>query len=144
MLSPGERQMLLDYMRTQRLAVVSSISADGAPQSALVGVAVTDDLEIVFDTVATSRKHKNLLSDGRAAVTFGGPGEQTLQLEGLARVVHAHDEGDGAYRETYYAAWPDGRDRRTWPNIAYWRITPMWVRYSDYDRGPLILERTLG
>lgn len=42
MLNPGERQTLLDYLRTQRLAVVSSIAANGAPQSALVGVAVTE------------------------------------------------------------------------------------------------------
>ena len=143
MLTPDEKRMVLDYVRAHRLAVVSSVSASGAPQSALVGVAVTDALEVVFDTVATSRKHRNLSADERAAVTFSGPGEQTLQLEGCARPVHIDDERDAMYRETYYAAWPDGRTRRSWPNIAYWRITPVWIRYSDYDRGPLLVERAL-
>jgi hypothetical protein len=78
------------------------------PQSALVGVAVTGALEIVFDTTTVTRKHAN-----------------------------------SSYRETCYQAWPGGRDRRAWPNIAYWRIAPVWIRYSDYDRGPLIMERTL-
>jgi hypothetical protein len=47
---------------------------------------------------------------------------------------------DLAYRETYYQVWPDGRARRAWPSISYWRMTPKWVRYTDYDRGPLIVE----
>ena len=84
-MSPEERRMMLDYMRKHGLAVVSTVSAAGAPQAALVGVAVTDGLEIVFDTVSTSRKHGNLIAESRAAVTFSGPGEQTLQLEGQAQ-----------------------------------------------------------
>ena len=138
-----ERRVVLEYMRSQRLAVVSSLSAEGAPQSALVGVAVTDALEIVFDTTSVTRKHANLSRNNRAAVTFGGAGEQTLQLEGLAHPVSFDGESDALYREAYYQAWPSGRDRRAWPNIAYWRIVPTWIRFSDYERGPLIVERTL-
>ncbi len=130
-------------MRSHRLAVVSSVSANGAPQSALVGVAVTDALEIVFDTTSVTRKHANLSRDPRAAVTFSGPGEQTLQLEGSAYPVSLDAEHDAHYRETYYHAWPDDRDRLAWPNLVYWRIVPAWIRYSDYERGPLIIEGTL-
>jgi hypothetical protein len=36
------------FMAEHRYGVVSSISAAGTPQSALVGVAVTDQLEIIF------------------------------------------------------------------------------------------------
>ena len=42
---------LLDFMRGHRWAVQTSVSGAGAPQAALVGIAVTDDLEIVFDTL---------------------------------------------------------------------------------------------
>ena len=143
MLSPDEKRTLLEYLRAHRLAVVSSVAPNGAPQSALVGVAVTDALEIVFDTTSVTRKHANLSQDSRAAVTFSGPGEQTLQLEGIAHPVSLDGEHDSSYRETYYQAWPSGRERRAWPNIVYWRIAPVWIRYSDYDRGPLIMERTL-
>lgn len=86
--------MLLQYLRAHRLAVISSVAADGAPQAALVGIAITEALEIVFDAVTTSRKHANLLVDPRAAVTFTGPGEQTLQYEGRAHPVSVHDETD--------------------------------------------------
>jgi general stress protein 26 len=142
-MSPDERQTILAYLRAQRLGVVSTLAASGAPQAALVGIAVTGALDIIFDTVFTSRKHANLAADPRAAVTFGGHGEQTLQCEGYARRVDLDDERDRPYLETYYAAWPDGLTRREWPTIAYWRITPTWVRYSDYERGPLIIESSL-
>jgi general stress protein 26 len=143
MLTAEEKRTVLEYLRSQRLAVVSSTSASGAPQAALVGVAVTDALEIVFDTTSVTRKHANLSRDARAAVTFGGPGEQTLQLEGHAHPVSLDDERDSHYRETYYQAWPSGRDRLAWANLTYWRIVPVWMRFSDYEKGPLIMERTL-
>lgn len=131
---------ILRYMRSHKLAVVGSLGKDGAPQAALVGIAATDDLQIVFDTVSTSRKHGNLLRDARASVTFSGPGEQTLQLEGHAMPVDMNARPDARYLAAYYEAWPDGRERAKWPKIAYWRIAPVWMRYSDYERGPLIEE----
>ena len=44
----------------------------GGPQAAVVGFAVSDLLEIVFDTVTTSRKYQNLRRDPRI-VPPGGP-----------------------------------------------------------------------
>jgi len=137
-LSPDD---LLRYMRGHKLAVVATLAADGSPQAALVGVGVTGALDVVFDTVSTSRKHANLLRDPRAAVTFTGPGEQTLQYEGTAIAVSLQGIEDASYREIYYEAWPDGRVRLSWPDLVYWRITPRWLRFSDFDRGPLIFER---
>jgi len=135
-----DKAELLPYMRAHRLAVIATIGPDGDPQGALVGVAVTQDFEIIFDTVSNSRKHQNLRRDNRIAATFSGPGEQTLQIEGRANSVSLMAASDATYRETYYAAWPDGRERRAWLSIAYWRMAPHWARYSDYERGPLIVE----
>jgi pyridoxine/pyridoxamine 5'-phosphate oxidase len=133
---------LLAYMRSHKLAVVSTLGAEGHPQSALVGVGIADDFGVIFDTVSTSRKHANLLRDPRAAVTFSGPAEQTLQFEGTATSVSKTDPRDARHREDYYRAWPDGRDRAvSWPSLVYWRIAPRWLRFSDYDRGPMIFER---
>jgi general stress protein 26 len=133
---------LLGYMCSHKLAVVSTIGGDGQPQSAYVGVATTDSFNVVFDTVSTSRKHANLLRDPRIAVTFAAAAAaQTLQYEGVAFPVSTTDPRDAAHREDYYRAWPDGRARLKWPDLAYWRISPRWLRYSDFDRGPLIVER---
>ncbi len=129
---------LLAYLRGHKLAVVGSIGPDGAPQAALVGVAVTNEFEVVFDTVTTSRKHANIRSDPRVSVTWSGPGEQTVQYEGRAAEVGGPEAEP--YKQAYYQAWPDGPSRANWPNLAYIRVRPVWARYSDYDRGPLIAE----
>jgi hypothetical protein len=52
-----DRIALYSFMVRHRFGVVSSISGDGTPQSALVGIPITPQLEIVFDTVRSSRKY---------------------------------------------------------------------------------------
>jgi general stress protein 26 len=131
---------LLAYMRGHKLAVVATINQHGTPEGALVGIAATDKHELIFDTVSSSRKHTNLALHPRVAVTFSGPGEQTLQYEGRAFPIATSGSSDAAFREAYYAAWPDGRDRLNWHGLVYWGIRPVWARYSDFDRGPLIAE----
>jgi len=128
---------LLRFMRTQRLAVEASCGADGAVQAALVGIAVTDAFEIVFDTLGSTRKALNLRDSPRAAFVLGGcptNEERTVQFEGIA------DEPVGAELErikrTYFEAWPDGPARASWPGITYFRVRPTWIRFSDFGCAP--------
>jgi Pyridoxamine 5'-phosphate oxidase len=103
----------------------------------VVGIAVSDDFEIIFDTVDTSRKARNLRERPGIGFLIGGlaPGdERTVQYEGVA------DEPTGADRARltalYYSVFPDGRERLTWPGLIYVRATPTWLRYSDYNQNP--------
>jgi general stress protein 26 len=128
---------LLAFMREHKMAVQAAVSASGAPQAAVVGIVVTDALEIFFDTLATSRKATNLRGNPRIAVVIGGPGkdeERTVQYEGVA------DEPVGAelagLKDLYFRHFPDGRDRETLPDVTYIRVTPRWIRYSDFSRSP--------
>jgi len=134
---PITRAALLDFLRSRRYAVQSSLHPSGAPQSAVVGIAVSDDFEIVFDTLATSRKGQNLRRRGAIALVIGsleGDDERTVQYEGRA------DEPMGAERarltELYLSVFPDGRERQKWPGLTYIRATPTWLRYSDYNVDP--------
>ena len=130
------------FMTRFRYGVVSSIAADGTPQSALVGIAVTLDLEIVFDTVRSSRKYPNLIARPACSFVVGWGGEQTVQFEGVAaEPVGAELE---RVREAYFAVWPDGRDRLSWPGLTHFLVKPRWLRYSDFDQSPpLIVEMSL-
>ena len=127
----------LAFLRQHRLAVVSTVR-DGAPQAAVVGIAVTDALEIVFDTVTTSRKYANLIADPRVALVAGWDYGQTVQVEGVADVPSGHEVT--ACKQVYFAVWPDGRERERWPDIAYIRVRPRWLRYSDYSAAPPQIE----
>lgn len=90
-------------------------------------------MELIFDTVKTSRKYPNLKSDPRISVVIGWEGEQTVQYEGIA----VEPEGKELLRaqQIYFATWPDGVQRQQWPGIAYFLIRPRWLRYSDFDTG---------
>jgi hypothetical protein len=137
------RVELVAFLRRHKLGVVAPTSAAGAPQAAVVGIAVTDALEIVFDTIGGTRKARNLRRDSRIAVVVGWDEEQTVQIDGFA------DEPSGAaldeLRRCYFEAYPDGPTRLGWPGITYVRVRPTWIRYSDF-RGPeaKIVERAAG
>lgn len=137
------RRELLEFLRAAPLAVLASLSPDGAPQAAIVAVAVGDRLEMVFDTLDNSRKFANLRADRRIALVFGAAGpyhpgshdERTLQLEGLADIP-AGDELRRLQETVYFQRFPEGRARLAWPHIAYVRIRPAWMRFSDYNASP--------
>ena len=125
------REKLYPFIADQKLAVVSSLSEKGSPESALVGIAVTPELEIVFDTLNTSRKYKNFLHDRRASLVIGWEKEITVQYEGAARELVF--PADDHYRGMYFKKWPECREHQNWPGIAYFVVRPKWVRYSDYN-----------
>jgi general stress protein 26 len=132
------RDSLLTFLRAQKLAVVSTVSPSGDPQGAVVGIGVTDDLAIVFDTLSRTRKCQNLRKHPRVAVVIGWDDEQTVQLEGLADEPSGEDLA--TCKRHYFEAYPDGPSRESWEGITYVRVRPEWVRYSDYRGGERIVE----
>ena len=131
---------LYSFMTRFRYGVVSSVVADGSPQSALVGIAVTPQLEIVFDTLNTSRKYRNLVARPSCSLVVGWSGEQTVQFEGVAELPGGAELK--RFQDVYFAAWPDGPARMTWPGIAYFVVRPKWIRYSDFDQNPPLIHET--
>jgi pyridoxine/pyridoxamine 5'-phosphate oxidase len=132
---------LYSFMVRFRYGVVSSISKAGTPQSALVGIATTPELEIVFDTVKTSRKYQNLIDRPDCSFVVGWEGEQTVQFEGLAMEPKGNDLR--RYQQVYFVTWPDSSARMSWPGIAYFVVRPRWIRYSDFDKNPPQIEETM-
>jgi general stress protein 26 len=134
------RQALLEFMRGHPLVVQTSVSPTHGPQAAVVGVVVTDAFEIVFDTLASTRKVRNLRSNPKIAFVIGGlmeGDERTAQYEGLA------DEPTGEElartKEMYLQLFPDGRERQAWPGLVYVRARPTWIRYSDFNQNPPVI-----
>jgi len=132
-----QRAELVQFMRFHRWAVQTSVSKSGAPQAALVGVVVTDDLEVFFDTLDVTRKIGNLRRNPKIAFVVGGwndGDERTVQYEGIA------DEPTGPelerLKEIYFDRFPEGRQGESWPGLVYVRARPTWIRYSDFNRTP--------
>ena len=128
------RDELLAFLRAQPWAVEASVNGDGEPQAAVIGVAVTENLELVFDTLGTSRKASNLRANPRIALVLGWDNGQTAQIEGVA------DEPTGEelqrLKAIYLQRFPDGHERAALADITYFRVSPMWVRHSDFRSTP--------
>ena len=135
-----DKDALYCFMTRARYGVVSSLGADGTPQSALVGVAITPDLEIVFDTLMKTRKYANLSVRPACSVALWWGGEQTVQIDGIA--FEPTGSALERYREAYFVAWPDGRNRLAWAGITHLVVQARWVRASDYDQSPPMIEET--
>jgi general stress protein 26 len=138
------RAELLQFMRAHIYAVQASVSASGQPQAAVVGIVVTDDVEIFFDTMDDSRKAVNLRRSAAIAFVIGGTqtgDERTVQYEGTV------DEPSGRelerLQDLYFDRFPDGRERQRLPGCRYLRVRPAWIRYSNFNcTPPQIVEFT--
>jgi uncharacterized pyridoxamine 5'-phosphate oxidase family protein len=132
------RGELLGFLQKHRLGVVATISPNGDPQSSVVGIAVTDQLEILFDTLSTTRKCKNLRRHPKISVVVGWDQEITVQYEGIA------DEPTGAelerLKKLYFVVYPECMEHQSWDGITYFRIRPTWIRYSDFNSNGNIVE----
>ena len=131
------------FIARQRYGVVATTQADGSSESALVGIAVSPELEIHFDTLGDTRKAVNLRRDPRISAVIGWDNEQSVQLEGSAD--EPKGEALAALKRIYFAAWPDGPTRESWPGITWFRIRPRWIRFSDFTRkDDVVRELRLG
>ena len=76
-----------DFTQAAQDTLQTAVSPAGLPQAAVVGIAVSDRFEIVFDTVDSSRKAPNLRANPAIALVIGGTregDERTVQYEGIA------------------------------------------------------------
>ena len=132
---------LLAFLRSHRWAIEATVSPTLAPQAAVIGIAVTNQLELVFDTLASSRKAANLRVNPRTAFVIGGwnnSDPRTVQYEGVADLPTGAELEE--VKQVYFAAFPDGPTRLVWPGITYVRVKPLWVRYSDFGSEPPVIS----
>jgi len=131
-LTPDAKARLHAFLSGHRLAVLASVGPQGEPQSALINIAVTPELEIVFETTSETRKFLNIERDPRVSLVIGWDGQETVQYEGLAAQPDGR-RGDMA-RQTFIRTFPSRENDELWPGNSYFLVTPVWLRFSSYYR----------
>jgi Pyridoxamine 5'-phosphate oxidase len=124
------KKKLYDFMRARRLAVIATADGEARPEAALIDFAVTEALEIVFETTTATRKIANLRHNPRVALVIGWDGDQTLQYDGLAE-----EPGGQALeriRACYLSVFPEKTSHQNWPGNCYFLLRPLWIRFSNY------------
>jgi len=137
-----DTKFIANFVTQHTLAVIATTSPESRPEAAVIGIAVTNDLEIVFDTVKTSRKYVNLMRNPHVALVIGWDYEDTVQYEGEAEELMGSNADK--YKEVYFKVFGDeGRKRAAeWPDIVHFKIRPRWIRYSRFTEPRTIEEMT--
>ena len=134
---------ILGFIKTNNLMAISTTHDDGTPEAAIVEFAERDDLAIIFDTLNTSRKYQNLQRDPHVALVIGWDDSITVQLEGEAKELEGPELEDA--KQLYFTKNPAARKWGDNPDIAYFEVTPTWVRYTDLNQHPwFVQELSLG
>ena len=113
------------------MAVIATASNTGEPEAALINIAVTPDLEIVFETTSATRKYVNLMRNPRVCLVIGWHDDRTLQLDGLVDGPEGRDYE--RLKAFYISAFPQRTSHEYWPGNDYYRVRPRWARLSNYN-----------
>lgn len=129
---------ILDVFAANKYGVLSTLSAEGRPQSAVVALTETDEYELIVGTSRNSRKYKNILVNPEVSVVIGWDNDTTVQYEGLARVVRGEEASE--CQKKHLAKHPESVVHKDKADEVYILITPTWIRYSNFSKHPSDIE----
>ncbi len=129
-----KKQIILDFIKRHNLGVIATADLNGKPEAAVLEFGETDDLELIFDAFASSRKCRNIEKNKRVAFVIGWDDNITVQYEGEAEELRGEELEK--YKQKYFAKNPRAKKWEGREGIIYFRIRPRWIRYSDLNKSP--------
>ncbi len=129
----NDKKKILDFMKTQKLMVLSTIHPNGGPEAAVMEFA-EDKLELIFDTFTSYRKYRNLKANPSVAAVIGWDNGITVQYEGLARELSGKEKEQAI--QLRIAKMPHAKKFASMKEVVYFKISPVWIRYADYSKEP--------
>lgn len=136
-----QKQTINNFIKSQKLCVVSTVNSQNCPESAVMAFSDKNGNEIIFQTPNYSRKYKNLKSNNHISITLGWNEKDfiTLQYDGIAREVA--DSELVEIRKIHIAKSPQGEKYAYVAENKYFVTSPTWIRYSDLHKN-IIFEIT--
>lgn len=129
---------ILKFIKEHSLAVIATVNQENKPEAAVVEFGEFADLTIIIDTLKSSRKYKNLLKNENVAIVIGWDENITVQIEGTAKELSGK-EFERA-KQIYFIKNPRAKKWADNPDIVYYAIKPTWIRYSDLNQHPWLIE----
>lgn len=133
----------VDFLRKKNICVIAS-HGDDFPESSVVNYVLGKDASIYIGTRKDFRKYDYMIHDPHVSLVFTDGEEISVQCEGLAQEVSYSEINPemskqlAAYiKANYFFGLED--------EIAYFKIHPQWLRYTDVLGRPWeIFEITWG
>lgn len=127
------KELIAAFLAKTKLAVIATVGENG-PESAVLEFGETEELELIFDTLTSSRKYKNLQKNKNVSFVIGWDENITVQYEGVAEELKGSEAEK--YKEIYFAKNPRAKKWEKQEGIAFFKVTPRWIRYSDLNTYP--------
>lgn len=130
-----------EYLKTQRIGVLSVKMPDGTPHGATLHFATLEDkMLFVFQTSPDYKKVDSFRNNPTSASFVIGTSEEemkTLQMDGEVKMSSEEEVG-----AIYYVKFPEKSGK--YPGNIFFTFTPNWWRYTDYKNpgGKLTLSST--
>jgi general stress protein 26 len=139
-----DQKTIQQFLHSQPLATLSTIGGGGTPESALVAFLELENFEIIFETFYDARKYANIGKNPAVALVTGWDPHThiTFQYEGKASEI-PEKETEAYIRLFLQKDTPCTETFLRNPKVRLFKITPTWLRYSDYTgEAPRIVEYT--
>ncbi len=138
------RKRYYDFIRATTQGVIATVGPGGSPEAALMDIAVTPDLEIIFETTDQTRKFSNLRARPVIAFVVRQGGSETLQYDGMAEQL---SESRALERHGHHS-FLRLPAKNLAPGLAGQLLLPgtrpMWVRFSDLVSAARVEEFRFG
>jgi uncharacterized protein YhbP (UPF0306 family) len=140
------QQDILNYLKTQRICVLSVEMMDGSPHAATVHFAHNESpLLLMFMTDRQYRKSEPLhgREKSRASVVVGvdESNMKTLQMDGEVRLLK--DDEIELFKNVYLEKFPKKIQGSAEPGAVIFGFFPSWWRFTDWtdkSQGKVILS----
>lgn len=132
-----QKEKILEFIKSQKLGVISTISEEGNPEAAVIGISEMDDLSLLFGTLKQYRKYKNIKQNPNVALVIGW-GDVTVQYEGIAKELTGSEKEDA--KQIHIQKLPSSQKFAELSEQCYFKIVPKWIRYIDYAKDDIYGE----
>ncbi|OGD86569.1 hypothetical protein A2870_02130 [Candidatus Curtissbacteria bacterium RIFCSPHIGHO2_01_FULL_41_11] len=108
--------------------------AQNKPEAAVVDFAQTENLELIFHTLASTRKAQNIQINKNVAFVIGWDENITVQYEGeVGEISDSELEQD---KKLYLLKIPEAVKWINEDESKFFKVSPRWIRYSDLNLDP--------
>ena len=131
-------QSALQFAKARKLAIISTVSSEGVPESAMVLYHIDDEFNFFFVTRSDSRKVRNLSTNKNISVVIGTDlGPSTLQMSGTAEIIPQDEQKtfienlskDTTLGALYYGPFLE----IVGINFTLYKVKMNWVRWLTLD-----------
>ena len=132
-----KKEKILNFIKFCEFGVVSTLDPGSlTPESAVVAISQTDNLEIIFASFSGTRKNHNLEKNKNVSIVIGwdNANKTTVQLEGVAHLLKGDERA--LLAERHCIKNPESRKYLHDSRQHYFKIIPRWIRYSNFSVNP--------